>query len=279
MFKRGLVCSLVALAVLHTSADAFNLNGFLREEGRGDVALSYTFESYDEFWVGKQSGPTPPTLGEIETNSVSLWGAYGLNDRVTLFASLPHVDTEGDGTSNLSESGLQDLSLMAAYRFGTTGSDIRHQFVGAFGLRTPGSDYVSDAPIAIGDSTTDLLFRFVYLLQRGSFYFSQQIGLDARGEDAPDSYPLYTELGYTVGRATFTVSFDKLIVRDGFDIMGPGFSAAEFPNLREEYERIGARGFVRINDRIGISAGFFTTPDGRNTGEASGGTLGVNLSY
>lgn len=39
-----------ALAAAATSAQAADLNAFFPERGEGTVALSYTTESYDQFW-------------------------------------------------------------------------------------------------------------------------------------------------------------------------------------------------------------------------------------
>src|SRR5262245_7176112 len=75
---------------------AADLNGFLREKGKGDVALAYTSESYDTFWAGTMEVDVPND-GEVNTASYSLWFAYGLSDRWTLTGDIPYVDAESDG--------------------------------------------------------------------------------------------------------------------------------------------------------------------------------------
>jgi hypothetical protein len=269
----------VVLGLAVPGTPALDVNGFLREKGEGDVAFSFTNESYDEFWVGEMS-VAPPEVGEVETNSFAVWLAYGITDDLTLVGTLPHVDAEGDGTESrgpaaemFSESGLQDVSLMGLYRLGSAGSS---QFLGGLGVRTPASDYEENNPVDIGDGSTDWLARFVYHLQRGGFYWSQQIGYDLRGDDVPDGYPLYTEVGYTKGRTTFNGFFSKLIADGGTDIGDPGFT---FPSNKEEYERAGAKVYVRVGQNFGVAVSGFTTLDGRNTGEASGASLGLNVGF
>ncbi|HLE84259.1 MAG TPA: hypothetical protein VJG13_07955, partial [Thermoanaerobaculia bacterium] len=44
---------LAAALLLPAAAAAMNLNGFLPARGEGAVAVSYTAESYDEFWAGE----------------------------------------------------------------------------------------------------------------------------------------------------------------------------------------------------------------------------------
>lgn len=256
-------------------AAALDINGFLRDKGAGDVALSFTSEGYDEFYVGKTK-VSDPGVGEVDTHSVSLWVAYGLTDGLTLIGSLPYVDSEGDGLGQFSESDLQDATLLAAHRLAAFGDMVQSRLVGAVGVRTPASDYEPNLPVDVGDGTTDWLVRLVYLLQRGGFYWSQQIGYDLRGEEAPDNFPLFTEVGYTFGRTTVNGFYSVLFADSGTDIGDPGFT---FPSNEEEYERAGAKVYVRVTDRFGIAASAFDTLDGRNTGDSSGASLGFNIGF
>jgi len=263
------------LAMLAGPAIAYDLNGFVRAKGQGDAAPSVTVESYDEFWVGTTE-VSDPGVGEVETTSLTVWLAYGITDDLTLIANLPWVDADSDGTGGFGESDLQDLTVLGKYRFASVGSHARSQFLGAFGLRTPASSYEDNLPVDVGDGTTDWLARFVYQLEIGAFYVSQQVGFDLRGDDAPNGTPLYTELGYTFGRTTVNAAYSKLLAAGGTDIGDPGFT---FPSNEEEYDRVGAKVFVRASDRIGVSLGGFTTLDGRNTGKTTGGSVGLDVRF
>jgi len=253
------------------------MNGFLRAPKTGTVALSYTSESYDEFWRGDTKVSTPGGLGQVDTQSLSLWFAWGFTERLTLFGNAAYVDTEGDGTMGFQESDLQDLTLVVGYRLASFGHD-RHSLVGAAGVRTPMSNYVTDAPVAVGDGTTDGLLRLIYQFHLPNFYVSQQIGYDLRSGDAPDGYPLFTEVGGTVGRVTLSASYALLFADDGLDIGGPGF-VDQFPDLQEEYERVVGKVYVRIGSGFGLSGAYYTTLDGRNTGNSSGGSLGLVYDF
>ncbi len=266
---------LAVLPALDGSATAADLNGFLREKGKGDVALSYTAERYDEFWAGDDK-VSDPGVGEVDTRTVSLWLAYGVTDRLTLVAQLPYVNAEGDGTGGFEESDLQDATTLAIYRMASFGGSARSTFVGAFGLRTIASNYQANSPVDVGDGTADWLFRVIYQLTWRRMYVSQQIGFDLRSGDAPDGFPLYTEVGATWGPVTYNLFYSRLSAEDGTDIMDPGFT---FPSNEEEYQRIGGKVFGRINDHFGVSGAYFTTLDGRNTGDASGVSIGVNVRY
>ena len=268
--------AVVVLALVATGgAFAIDMNGFLREKGRGDVAVSFTTESYDEFWVGDMK-VSDPGVGEVDTQSLSVWGAYGLTDRVTLIANLPYVDTEGDGLGGFSEDGLSDISLLGACRLFGSADHNRHTVVGAFGLRTIASNYVADAPVSVGDGTADWLLRAIYQFRHANFYVSQQVGFDLRGGDAPNGMPLYTEIGNTWGRTTLNAFYSRLLADDGTDIGDPGFT---FPSNEEEYSRGGLKAYFRVNDGFGLAVSAFTTFDGRNTGDSTGFSLGANFGY
>jgi len=267
------IAAVVALAA-GGGALALDLNGFLRDRGQGDAAVSYTTESYDEFWVGEMR-VSEPALGEVETQSLTLWLAYGLTDRLTLIGNLPYVEAEGDGFAGLAEEDLSDVSLLGAYRLFES-EDGRHNVIGGFGLRTIASNYVADAPVSVGDGTADWLFRAVYQFRYRAFYASQQIGFDLRGGDAPDGFPFHTEIGNTWGRTTVSAHYTRLTAEDGTDIGDPGFT---FPSNEEEWSRGGVKAFVRVNEGFGVAVAGFTTFDGRNTGDATGFSVGAVLGF
>ncbi len=267
---RGAVLVLVVVAAgwFGHPALAQDLNGFVPAAGEGDLALGATTESYDHFWLGTRR-VADPGLGEVETRSLSLWGQYGLTDHLSVVANLAYVDADSNGLAGFAEASLQDLSVLLRYRalrYQASGGTVS-KLVLAAGLRTPARNYTADAPVSPGDGTTDALARVVYQLERGAFYFSQQVGYDARGGDAPDGYPFYSELGFTARRVTTTAFYQRYIAAGGTDIGEPGFT---FPSNQEESTRVGAKVFVRLGSGLGVAAGGFTSLDGRNTGDATG---------
>jgi hypothetical protein len=276
---RGSLAALGCMAIVAGSAwgpaSAMDLNGFLRPEGRGDVSLSFTSESYDEFWVG-DTKVSDPGVGKVKTRSISLWAAYGVTPRFSVVGSVPYVKADSDGLGGFQDEHLQDISLMGLYQLGELGRSARHRFVGGLGLRTIASNYEANQPVDTGDGTADALARVVYQIEAGRFYASQQVGYDRRGGDAPDAFPLYTELGMTWGRITYTGFYSRLDAKEGTDIMDPGFT---FPSNDDEYERAGAKLYGRITDYFGVSGMYFTTLDGENSGDSTGFSVGINYSF
>jgi len=262
--------AVVALAVAAPSR-AMDINGFLPDKGHVDVALSYTSETYDKFWVGKTEVAVP-NGGMVDTKSTALWLQWGVTNDLALVANLPYVDVKSDGFG-LKDSGLQDLSALLKYRFWSSGPN---HLVGGLGVRTAVTHYESNLPVTLGHDTTDILFRLVYQYQAEHFYFSQQVGYDLRNKDAPNDYPLYTELGFTAGPVTYSGFYSRLITNSGTDIGDPGFT---FPSNRQEYSRLGAKVYGRVTDRFGLSAAYYQTLDGRNVGDSSGFSGAVVLRF
>jgi hypothetical protein len=268
--------ALLVVTLLAPAASALDLNGFLPEAGAGAVAISYSAESYDEFWAGDTRTSAPP-LGEVETTSVNLWLRWGFTDRISLVANVPYVEVDTDGSAGFEDDGLADVEALVLFSaLDRTSGAARHRLIAGVGGRTPASSYVADAPVSLGDGSTDILVRIVYQLEVGSFYASQQIGYDSRGDDVPDTFPLYTEAGYTWGRVTGSLFYSRLMSDGGTDIGDPGFT---FPSNEEEYSRMGGKAYVRLGGRLGVAASAFTTLDGRNTGDTTGGAAAVVVQF
>ncbi len=265
--------SLAFLLIPAVSTWGLDINGFQPAKGEGTLALSTTTESYDKFWVG-ETKVSDPGVGEVETTSLTLWGQYGFTDRLALVVNLPYVDVDSDGFGGFGDSGLQDLSALLKFRLVDveSGSGLRHTLIGGAGFRTAIDDYEANLPVDLGDNTDDALVRLVYQLRAGNFYFSQQAGFDLRGGDAPDGFPLVTELGYTFGAVTLSAYYSNYIADGGTDIGDPGFT---FPSNQDETTRVGAKVYGRIGEHFGLAASGFTTLDGRNSGDIEGFSLSV----
>lgn len=265
-------CAAVLGLLLATPLAATNLNGFMPGQGHGNLALSYTAESYDQFWVGDRE-VSDPGVGEVEIDSLSVWFQWGFTENLALVADAAYVDASSDGLGGFGDSGLQDASLLLKQRFLSSGP---HSLVGGLGVRTALSDYEANLPVDLGDDTTDALLRLVYQAEIGSFYVSQQVGYDLRGDDAPDGLPLYTELGYTFGPTTLTLFYFNLIADGGTDIGDQGFT---FPSNKDETTRLGLKIYSRVNERFGFGLAGFDTLDGRNSGETSGFSGSLLLNF
>jgi hypothetical protein len=277
---RSVLTALVATLALAVPAGALDpvvpgdgtLDGAIPERGHGTFALTLAHGDFREFWVG-DTRVEDPGVGKVDHDMLTLALEWGMTDDLALAVHAAYVDASSDGLGRFEDSGPQDLSALLEWRFVHSGP---HSLLVAAGVRTPISDYESNLPVDLGDHTTDLLLRLAYGYDSGAFSFSQQVGFDKRGSDAPDGFPLYTELGYTAGPVSLAGFYEVLIVNDGTDIGDPGFT---FPSNREEHTRVGASIGGKVGGRFELSAGYFTTLDGRNAGDEKGYTLGAAVTF
>lgn len=270
----ALLLSVLSLS-LYDAARAMDMDGYIFPKGKGAVALSFTSQSYDHFWAGTTK-VADPMIGTVDTKSTTLWVGYGITDRLSLVANLPYIDTRSDGLAGFGQGALQDLTVLGKYRFGSVGSKARSDFIGAFGTRTIASNYeIQNSVVDIGDGTADWLARFIYALHANHFHLSQSVGWDWRGGVAPDGRPFYTVVGTAWGPIIVDAFYGRLDARGGTDIG----SGAPFPSNKEELERTGLKIWGRVTDHIGLSAMYFTTLSGRNTGDATGYSAGIDYRY
>lgn len=263
------------LASLATLASAQGDTGFVRGAGRADLALSYSLDHYDEFWVGNDK-VADPGVGEIERMTYSLYGAYGLTDDIDLVLNAAYVEASSDGAAGFSDEGdLQDLVLGAKWRAWQAGAGPgRLSFFLTPAVKLPMTDYEDNAVTAIGDGQVDLRFRGVFHYQVGAYWASLETGYDRRNGAPDDEIPVHLTLGGNVGPVTIMPFYSLVTSRGGIDIDEvPALGG--FPATEEEYERFGLRAFARINETFGLTAGYLTTSDGKNTGDVDAFTFGL----
>lgn len=270
--------SLIALLTLAVAGPAMALQITPSQPAAGEwnLALSLTSESYDEFWVGSQR-VSEPALGEVETTSASLWARYGITDRLAVAVSVPWVDVEGDGFAGLEDSGFQDLEASVQYRLlEVDKGDWNHRISLGASLRTPIGSYEGNAPISLGDDTTDGILGIGWAGGTGPWLVSSHVAYALRGDDAPDTSNLRLEVGRSFGPRVWTaLGFGLQRASSGTDIGEPGFT---FPSNREEHDRIDAELYFAITPQVGLSARAWETLSGRNTGDSTGLSLGLVVS-
>lgn len=258
-------------------AGAQGLNGFLPEARAATVAVSHTLESYDEYWVGATS-VTDSLLGKVETGSVSLWVDVGLAEDVALIAQLAYVDVASDGLLGQSASGLQDRGLLLRWRFlNAEAAGYRHALVAAAGLRDAAAGYEPDRAVALGDGSRDGLFRLVYQIQADHLagaWLATEVGFDVREGDVPDGMSLNAELGAGLGRASVSATVTRVWADGGPNLGDVGFA---YPEVDEEWWRVGGKVYVGVSDRVGLAFSGFATPKGENTGKAAGTSTALVL--
>lgn len=247
------------------------VDGFTRGAGNTDVAITFLNESYDQFWVGDQEMDLPPPLGSISVNSLNIFAAHGITDNLDVVASLPWISAsaDGDGSGPPDRSGLQDGTIMLHWRpiHANLGGGTSLDFSTGLGVSGPLSDYVTNAPVAIGHGSTNVELRAIGMLRMESGPFvSLNLGYSRRDGEIPDATLTSVSAGYA-GSDIFGKVWLAAQNSQGGSTIGDG---VPFPSNRVNYTRIGITGAYSLTDWLGLSVGGWTTLDGRNIGKATG---------
>ena len=273
-----------SLLIINTTNAQSLADGFMKGKGHGSLVLSYSWEQYDEFFFGTEQRPAPPPFGgKITTQSVSLYGIYGLTDNLDIIVNLPFIAARGANEEpdapNQNVDGLQDVFLFLKWRplYVETESG-SFSFLGAAGFATPLSDYEANAVLSIGNQSTRVDARLMtqYFMNNG-FFIDLQAGYSLRSNNVPNATMLGGKIGYA-GRNFYVDLWSETQISDS---SAPDITPGEVPfnETRVNYTQIGISGYVPLTSGLGISAGVGRYVSGRNVGLASRVSGGVVYSF
>lgn len=272
------------------------VDGFFSSKNSLSLTASYTYSTYDEFYVGTEKVSPVPAHNSIDQNIYGLYAKYGLSDNLTLIGNLPYISTKGNGmpdpiNSETKESGFQDVSIFAKYRpysFEMTKSNIN--LVTALGVNIP-TGYEPNGVLSIGSGAFSTDIHLGAHLNTDLGFFSTFIaGYSFRGNakntfntngggdfNVPNAFIAAGKIGYAGSDFYLEGWIDYQSSSDGIDIMGPGF-AGNLPETRVDYTRLGATAYVPLSSLLGLSAGYGTVVDGRNVGDSNFFNAGITFN-
>ena len=282
------------------------VDGFMKGKGNSSIALSYSYESYDTYFVGGSSTQNA-NLGTIATRSISFYGVTGLTSKLDAIVSLPYIKASASDGYWQDQKGFQDGALYLKYSvfeksLGNLGS---LAVMAAGGISTPFSAYIGDAPVAIGHHSTNLDGRLISQFKTNyGFFVSAQAGYTRRSDvkldrDAvpfpetngnggnpfynghtshvPNSFDYSAKVGFASAVGYIDGWLHKQDAGEGTDI-GPGIP---FPSNAISYTRTGFSIFFPLPfyQAIGLGGGSSFTLNGNNVGKATrySGSLVYNL--
>ena len=246
-------------------------SGFLRGKGNLDVAATYAYETYDEFWIGSDTVDDAP-FGRVTRQSVNVYGAYGLRDNMDIALSGSWVFVSTDEIFDDVDA-LQDLTAQLKWRgiskeFGPG----KLNLLAAPAVKIPMTHYEDNNVPAVGDGNVDLRLRGIaqYVFDNGAF-IALDTGYDIRFDDPHDEVPIHVTAGMTFFEKLTVMGFYTHIESLGGHDIGEG----SFPGVEEEYDRIGGGMYYRLTESWGVTANGWTTLDGKNTGDVDGFSIGM----
>ncbi len=286
---------LFIVLILTTSVSSYAqtpLSGFSRAKGSGAISVSYFTEKYDKVLLVPTEVEGVPVFNDVKINSVSIYGAYGITDKLEAVFSLPIISAKGNATDATLQalnyenkrSGVQDLSLFLKYQLANLeiGADKLNISVGG-GIQTPLGSYKVDeglqSILAIGNRAT--AFTGVAIAQyqtMSGVFIGGQLGYSVKSDVVPNAILGQIKAGYAGSNFYVAASLGGQQSTDGVDILRDGFVGV-FPNTKVNYSKLGVDVYVPIIPGVGISGGFASVLSGRNIGKSTGLYGGLSVSF
>ncbi|MEM9338340.1 MAG: hypothetical protein AAGA66_06390, partial [Bacteroidota bacterium] len=140
------------------------IDGFMKKPGEGTLAVSYSYERYDEFKFGTMKLDAPPPVGgSVTTQSLGVFADYGFSDRINVVLNMPYIRVQGSGNEEERDQnmgGFQDVSAYVKWRpFELKMESGYLTVLGVVGFSTPLSAYEADDLLSIGNGATTGLIK------------------------------------------------------------------------------------------------------------------------
>jgi hypothetical protein len=275
-----------SIAIQNTQAQ-IKPDGFFNKKGEANIAVSYTFATYEKFYLGLDELDAVPAHNQIDQNIYNVYANYGITDNLTVIANLPYIDAEGEGVPDpvngtTEQSNLQDVSLLVKWApFVTQHKNGTTTVVVAAG-GSYAFDYEPTGILSLGNGASSIDTKLGLQYNNNSGFFGNAfVGHSIRGEadnnlglgdgakfDVPNSVNAQIKLGYA-GKAFYADAwFDAQKSNGSLDINSPNF-AGNFPETKVSFSRVGLNLYAPITKTIGVSLGSGTVVSGRNIGKGT----------
>ncbi|HUR35745.1 MAG TPA: transporter [Vicinamibacterales bacterium] len=259
----------------------------------------YTHDSWNQYWEGTLKRANG-NIGTVTTQTSTWSAAFGLGDRITLFASVPHVWTRPSAGVLKGQRGFQDLMLGGKYavvEHSPAGRGLIRAMVALSGT-LPVTDYTPDfAPMSIGSQSRRLSGRLTVNYQSGAgVYVNASTAYTRRSEVTLDRPYYYTDgqlfftdevempdvvdytisAGYLKHDLNTNVSWSVQETEGGGDIRRQDMP---FVSNRVNFSKLGAMAMYPV-PRLRVLSFYLSvahTVDGRNVGQST--TYAAGLLY
>lgn len=292
MYTKSYVLILTILCPFLSLKAQSPVNGFMQKKGNGSVVLSHNFESYNSVFLVPEKITGVPIFNKITINSTSVYGTYGLSDKLNIVLNVPYIKAQGAASeavlNNLNyrntQSGLQDVSAYLKYKALTVNREkVAFNLIGAVGVKTPLGNYTVDeglqSIVSIGNRATSVNALMIGLLRSNSGLFaSGQAGYCLRNGQVPNAFMSEFKAGLIQPHFYFDAFIANQTSLSGTDILAEGFEGF-FPSTKVNYTRIGLNVFVPIYKQFGLCAGSSTYIDGRNLGQSTSYYGAISVSF
>jgi len=236
------------------------IDGFMKSQKETDFALTYSIETYDQYWFGSELEDR-----ELETRTASLFLAHGLGKRFNLIVALPYMWTE-------TESSFQDATV--AFKFYNEKKEFssgRLSKITGIGFSFPVGGYEVDVENPIGERAVNFVLRHLWQYNANNGWFAQlQSGIEFRVIPiAKLGIPALVRVGWG-GRKIYVDAWLDL-----FHTFSSGVNQTINAGEGSAFTKIGGTIYYSITPHFGVFLGGAQFLSGKNIGKASRVNVGI----
>ena len=259
------VFALLAVSSLCTSAWADG-SPWLPIPKSASLSVSHVYQDAQKFYRGKERRRLP--FGGIEQNTTWVELKYGLSESLALDVRGGYSEVETD--NGMDSDGMTDTTVGVTWR--VLDEHVSESFAPSIAVRAAGiiaGDYDTGMPEAIGDGGDGFEASIIVgKIFDGTFALSGEAGRRERKDGVPgETFVNASAYVLAIPKLTLVARYHKTMSDGDLDIGGPGFSPARFPETDEDIDRISLGGSFNVTERLSLGLNWFSTLDGRNTGD------------
>ncbi|QHI36483.1 hypothetical protein IMCC3317_18460 [Kordia antarctica] len=229
------------------------ISGFYSEKGDAIVVVGLGFEDSKNYFIGREKSDLSRSL-----YSVSLFGIYGINNRLNIQASIPYL-------SSNKENGFQDAQFFLKYKLlQKEWKKDKLELSLATGFSFNLTDYNIGGLNDLGQQAKILDFRALLHYQKQSGWFiNLQSGFSYKFAPVPNSLPVTIRLGKASSKSYFDFWYDFQYAFGGIDYRGTP-RPQDFRRLGANYHKIGGTYHFSLSKKSGIYVAPSYVISGRN---------------
>lgn len=240
-----------------------------------NTTLSYTYETFDDFWRGPNKRDLNAT---IDQHSAHVFMEYSFLEDFAVDTTLGYTRTSLSTPGSKDLDGLDDTKLGVRWRFLNEYDfeEKSNEWIPSLALRVGGiiegtyDIQTTGAPHSPGDSANGMEFSLLGGKQWNDIGFGVygDVGYRFRDQSVPEDFFLKTGIYKTIPYGlTLTFNFQHVQALSGRDLSDPEFTPSKFPELKQISNTINGGIYYEDGNQnsYGVSVG--TTVDGRNTGD------------
>lgn len=256
-----------------------------KKKGEGYLQLSFTTISYDEVF----GDPDYNTQRKINDNSIQLYGEIGLNNKTTLFTSVPlKLLKSGEVTPNIGLIGLS-TDEGSQTSLGNIQLGVKHNFYnkdswvlsGQLGVEANTGSYDNATGLRTGIDAWSFTPLFLAGKSLGKSYFQTFTGVDIRTNGYSSNFKIGGEYGGQIFDNFWLIGFVDIVKSfENGDVVLPvnNILTSTYVN-DQEYGAFGAKVIYEFSDNFGLNAGFGGAFFGNNVAKAPALSIGLYQKF